>query len=267
VKRCYGKCRRELPVECFRKNRSKPDGLHDECKDCCRERAKTARERLRTTEPEKYKAQQRAKRVRQRETRRAQKLKWAARHKAEIKEKAKRRQQANPEKYRLLRRAAKRRFREKFPERYRAIMRAKERRRMARMKAERPELYRTIKRNAKRRRLERMKKERPDEYKRYRQKHLLKKYGLTDTEFMAMIMKQRHKCRACNEPFDMERKGGIMLTPVIDHDHNHDGPVKVRGIIHHRCNVILGFAKDNHDFLERLANYLRINAESLFGAT
>ena len=60
----------------------------------------------------------------------------------------------------------------------------------------------------------------------------LKQYGITVVEYNEMFEKQKGCCAVCGLPFGE--------TPNVDHCHESG---KVRGLLHTRCNHMLGHAK------------------------
>jgi hypothetical protein len=81
-----------------------------------------------------------------------------------------------------------------------------------------------------------------------RERRLTKKYGLTLQTFNNLFAQQNYQCAGCKtrEPGD---RGW-----VVDHDHKTK---KVRGILCHHCNTILGHAKDRQETLIFLVTYLQ----------
>ncbi len=77
-------------------------------------------------------------------------------------------------------------------------------------------------------------------------------YGLTPEDVEIMYKKQNGLCALClkamNRPPD--------LKSVIDHNHVTN---EVRGIIHRKCNSLLGFADDDVSMLELARAYLLRN--------
>lgn len=68
---------------------------------------------------------------------------------------------------------------------------------------------------------------------------------------------QEGKCYLCGEPLDNPR------LIRIDHDHNCCAPNTScrtcrRGLVHHRCNILVGYAEDDPAFLRRVADALEI---------
>ena len=64
-----------------------------------------------------------------------------------------------------------------------------------------------------------------------------------------MYMQQLGLCAVCHDPFGKQ-------NPVVDHDHNTG---TVRGLLHRKCNLLLGLAKDSVDRLLFAAEYLQKN--------
>ena len=73
------------------------------------------------------------------------------------------------------------------------------------------------------------------------------KYGLSQEQYDSMYLEQLGLCAICHEPFGSKK-------PVIDHCHETN---KVRGLVHHNCNSMLGYANDTPEKLELGAEYLR----------
>lgn len=75
---------------------------------------------------------------------------------------------------------------------------------------------------------------------------LLNKYGLSDIDYKVILLRQRVKCPICLEKLDNTRT-------VIDHCHRTG---KVRGILHIKCNALLGMANDSIGILDNAIGYL-----------
>ena len=68
-------------------------------------------------------------------------------------------------------------------------------------------------------------------------------YGLTETEYAALVAKHNGRCAVCGS-----------LDPLcIDHDHVTG---MVRGLLCHHCNVGLGHFKDSPELIEKAIEYL-----------
>ena len=73
-------------------------------------------------------------------------------------------------------------------------------------------------------------------------------YGLTLGEFDQMFEAQGGVCRVCSK---INLDGRRLY---IDHDHKTG---KVRGLLCHKCNSLLGFTDDNIDYLLKVIDYLK----------
>lgn len=82
-----------------------------------------------------------------------------------------------------------------------------------------------------------------------REYSLMWKFGLTLDQFDAMKERQGNVCAVCKEPFD-----GYV---AVDHDHTTG---KVRGLLHRRCNTMVGMARDNYMTLDSAARYVERTA-------
>ena len=84
-----------------------------------------------------------------------------------------------------------------------------------------------------------------------RARNLKVKYGLTLSEYGNLVEKQQGRCAICNiKPLATIKKP----TPLyIDHDHKR---AVVRGLLCHRCNVLIGMAKEDTCTLRNAADYL-----------
>ena len=84
------------------------------------------------------------------------------------------------------------------------------------------------------------------------QSRRLKTYGLTIEDYNSILTKQNYLCGICNTKLENNR-----LTHV---DHNHITG-KVRGILCHHCNILLGNARDDTNILRSAILYLKENNE------
>jgi len=79
----------------------------------------------------------------------------------------------------------------------------------------------------------------------------LKKYGLTQADVEAMLVRQQGKCLGCRaQLLEGERRGERFHI-----DHNHNTGV-VRGLLCHGCNTALGLVGEQKSTLRRLMSYL-----------
>lgn len=93
-----------------------------------------------------------------------------------------------------------------------------------------------------------LREERPQELKLYKKRnYLMRRYGLTEEAFRALLRGQGDKCAICVLP---DRDW------VVDHDHRTGA---VRGILCRQCNLGLGGFRDSPDSLMNAARYLMVN--------
>ncbi|TXH10531.1 MAG: hypothetical protein E6R04_05130 [Spirochaetes bacterium] len=87
------------------------------------------------------------------------------------------------------------------------------------------------------------------EYKRKAKvKEKLKRRGITEVQFKAMLEAQNHACAICRKPASTQEK-----SLHIDHDHKTG---KVRGLLCSHCNFMIGHALDSSETLLAGAAYL-----------
>jgi hypothetical protein len=85
---------------------------------------------------------------------------------------------------------------------------------------------------------------------------LLKYYNITFNNYNEMYKKQDGRCKICNK-FGIKHTGILTLPKkglFVDHDHKTG---KVRGLLCHTCNHLLGFAQDNPAILTQAIKYLQ----------
>jgi hypothetical protein len=83
----------------------------------------------------------------------------------------------------------------------------------------------------------------PDKIKDYRYKF---NYGLTIENIKDMLVFQEFKCKICSKLIDFDSK-------EVDHDHKTG---KIRGLLCHVCNFLLGLVHDNVNHLQNAITYL-----------
>lgn len=83
-----------------------------------------------------------------------------------------------------------------------------------------------------------------------RSQHLKRKYNITLEEYDVMFEQQGKVCALCNQVNQSKYWH-------LDHDHLTG---KVRGILCHHCNLILGNARDNIETLKLAIGYLERHA-------
>ena len=84
----------------------------------------------------------------------------------------------------------------------------------------------------------------------HRTRHLKRAYGTTPEKYDTELAKQNGLCALCGKPPDPTDLQKIL---VWDHDHKTK---KFRGLIHGRCNSLLGYAQDDIKILLAAASYL-----------
>jgi hypothetical protein len=83
-----------------------------------------------------------------------------------------------------------------------------------------------------------------------RRRHLRRAYGITQEFYDTELAKQQGRCALCGMPPD---ETDLQKILVVDHDHETG---EFRGLIHGRCNCILGYAKDDPKTLRSALEYL-----------
>jgi hypothetical protein len=76
----------------------------------------------------------------------------------------------------------------------------------------------------------------------------LSRYGLTESAYRQLLLKQGSTCAICEKP----PQAGKSL--VVDHDHKTG---KIRGLLHSGCNRGIGLLHDDFRIALRAARYLR----------
>lgn len=84
--------------------------------------------------------------------------------------------------------------------------------------------------------------------KKYTKKwHIKRKYGLTESDVLLLLQKQCNRCPIC---------GYRLLLKHVCVDHCHTSG-KIRGLLHGKCNVLLGLTSDDVSILKRAIRYLK----------
>ena len=91
----------------------------------------------------------------------------------------------------------------------------------------------------------------------HRKRHLHRAYDFTPEKYESEFEKQNGLCAMCGKPPDPT---DLQKRLVVDHDHKTG---KFRGLIHGRCNAVLGYAKDNPEILLVGAVYINRHKELL----
>lgn len=84
-------------------------------------------------------------------------------------------------------------------------------------------------------------------------------FGIDLIEYGAIFVSQKGLCALCGKLMSEigayeGKQHNSNDSPVLDHDHKTG---KIRGMVHGRCNHLLGNARDNIETLEQAVDYLR----------
>ena len=86
---------------------------------------------------------------------------------------------------------------------------------------------------------------------------LLTKYGITQNDYVEMLLDQKGVCAICNLPETIvDKRSGQVQLLSIDHDHTTG---KVRGLLCTQCNHGIGKFKDSITVLQSAIDYLDRN--------
>ena len=89
--------------------------------------------------------------------------------------------------------------------------------------------------------------ENPNKHKAIARKVL---YKISQEEYETMCITQAGQCKIC-------KGNSTRLSGILDIDHCHETG-RVRGLLCHRCNLLLGAVRDSADLLRSAANYLEV---------
>jgi hypothetical protein len=90
------------------------------------------------------------------------------------------------------------------------------------------------------------KKQNPDYARNY---SLKKTYGITQQDYLNMLVEQNHKCKICGKD-ELQTKYNKLVV-----DHNH-ATGEVRALLCTQCNIALGMAQESIDILLSMISYL-----------
>lgn len=82
--------------------------------------------------------------------------------------------------------------------------------------------------------------------------HLRRTYGISSADYDAMLGRQGGGCAICHAAPTWNK-------PVLPVDHDHLTG-RVRSLLCHRCNIVLGLVSEDVLLLEAMEDYLRVNA-------
>lgn len=84
--------------------------------------------------------------------------------------------------------------------------------------------------------------------KKARGRQLKSRYGITLADHDKMLEEQNGMCALCGKPPYSSR------SLSVDHDHATGA---IRGLVHQKCNTVIGLAQDSIEYLEKAISYLR----------
>jgi hypothetical protein len=90
---------------------------------------------------------------------------------------------------------------------------------------------------------------RQEEKDRQRKNHLRRKYGITEIDYLALLVDQDYQCKICGS----KTPGGRGKYFHVDHHHD-DGDI--RGLLCSRCNHVIGLIEENVDIALGIINYI-----------
>jgi hypothetical protein len=91
----------------------------------------------------------------------------------------------------------------------------------------------------------------------YYQRYRCRLYGITPADYDRMLAEQGGRCAICRKPLGPQRQ-------TIDHCHKTG---RVRGIVHSRCNLVIGNAGEDVEVLRGAIRYLFTHANHSGGDT
>jgi hypothetical protein len=83
--------------------------------------------------------------------------------------------------------------------------------------------------------------------------HLRRDFGIGLDDLKKMLAEQNYKCKICGKELKIIDGEKNKDAAVVDHDHVTG---KIRGVLCHSCNLMLGNAGDNPQLLLNAAEYL-----------
>jgi hypothetical protein len=90
---------------------------------------------------------------------------------------------------------------------------------------------------------------------------LLKEFGITIDQYVAMLIQQNQVCAVCEQPEKLVHHATKQISPLsVDHCHKTG---KVRALLCNRCNTTLGKVADDPNLLDKLSAYLRSHSDTV----
>lgn len=91
----------------------------------------------------------------------------------------------------------------------------------------------------------------PEKMKDYQHIWKIRKYKITVDRYNQMLSSQNNCCAICKNPF--VGSGHDQTSPCIDHNHITG---KVRALLCHKCNKLLGYVNEKTIIFKNAVNYL-----------
>jgi len=89
----------------------------------------------------------------------------------------------------------------------------------------------------------------PDALIKSRKNYKLKKaYGITIEEYNILFLNQNGCCKICKKP-----QSTFKRSLAVDHCHKTN---RIRGLLCHKCNLMIGYCEENLELLKSAASYL-----------
>jgi len=85
-----------------------------------------------------------------------------------------------------------------------------------------------------------------------RKSRIQTRYSISQSAYDEMVSSQSNRCAICRDT-EINKLHGKTIRLAIDHDHNTK---MVRGLLCHKCNMLLGYARDDEDILLQAVSYL-----------
>ncbi len=92
----------------------------------------------------------------------------------------------------------------------------------------------------------------------YRNKSLVRDFGIDLAEYQRLFVEQKGVCAICSQP-ETEKRGGKTKWLAVDHDHSTGA---VRGLLCTACNKGIGLLQDSVAVLTSAIAYLKVHTKS-----
>lgn len=86
-----------------------------------------------------------------------------------------------------------------------------------------------------------------------RNKHLIKKFGITLDEYHVIAKKQKNICKICGKKETVKSRKINVNYLAVDHDHKTG---KIRGLLCFKCNTTIAHIEGNKGIIEAISRYI-----------